>query len=82
MTGGGWGGCVVALTDPGAVDPSDVRLGVVRPTECRGDGSPRSVTPRDREKQRPVNGCRCCEDRCSYEVPFTRAGTWSICQEF
>jgi galactokinase len=22
MTGGGWGGCVVALTDPGAVDPA------------------------------------------------------------
>ncbi len=22
MTGGGWGGCVVALTDPGSVDPS------------------------------------------------------------
>jgi galactokinase len=21
MTGGGWGGCVVALTDPSAVDP-------------------------------------------------------------
>ena len=33
MTGGGWGGCVVALTDPGAVDAAAFhRAWYVRPS--------------------------------------------------
>jgi galactokinase len=49
MTGGGWGGCVVALTEPGAVDVDDFDLAwLVRPS-----AGARLVTDDEVSRRRP-----------------------------
>ena len=80
MTGGGWGGCVVALTEPGAVDVSayesawwvrpssgaDVRLGRSGSVGPRRPCGPGTVA---------TAGCLGAVGRASSDLPQRDAGT-------
>ena len=70
MTGGGWGGCVVALTDPGAVDVVRVRGGVVRPAECRRRASASAMSHRSADGHGVLDGpaCGTTADGCRWDA--------------